>query len=175
MKQHLQFSLRELLIVVLFAGLGLASLRTGGIIGSIVVMLAIVVTTAFAIVAFVGRHSSQAFAIGFVIPVILYAVVVLAVGKSELDPYAGRLLTSRLLRPMFGLIAKKIWTNVATGQVVPDYDPTTDPNRFASPMGLSESPDRPTFMSLGHVLFDMLLGYAGARFALLVYRKQPEH
>ncbi len=180
MKSQLQVSLRELLFVVLFAGLGLASLRAGGFVASCTVFLAIVVTMCLAIVAFVGRYTTQAFAIGFLIPVITYGVAVLAVGKSELDPYEGKLPTSRLLLPIFQAMAKQTWTNAWTGEVVPDYDPATDPNRAGaggggfggSPVALSESPDRPTFMSLGHILFAMMFGYTGAKFAVIVYRKQ---
>lgn len=182
MKSHFQFSMRELLSVVLFAGLGLASLRVGGVVGSIVVLLAMVVTMCFGIVAFVGRHSMQAFAMGFVIPVVAYSAMVLAVGKSELDPYEGKLPTSRLLLPMFRSMVTLTWTNTLTGQLVPGYDPTTDPNLAGtggagyagSSMRASESLDRPTFMSLGHLLFALMFGYAGAKFAVAVHRKQRE-
>ncbi|HUY91094.1 MAG TPA: hypothetical protein VMV10_20315 [Pirellulales bacterium] len=175
MNSHLQVSLRELLFLVLFAAIGLASLRAGGVVASIVVMLAIVATMCFAILAFVGRHSIQAFAIGFLLPVIVYVAAILVVGKSELDPYAGKLPTSRLLRPMFRLMVKPTWTDMSTGQVVPDYDPDTDPGGYgAAPMAFSESLDRRTFMSLGHVLFAMMFGYAGAKFAVAVHREQQE-
>jgi hypothetical protein len=180
MSSQPQVSLREILFVVLFAAIGLASLRAGGVVASCTVFLAIVVTMCMAIVAFVGRYTTQAFAIGFLIPVIAYGAAVLAAGKSELDPYEGKLPTSRLLLPLFQVMAKQTWTNLLTGQVVPDYDPTTDPDRAGpvgggfggSPMGVSESPDRPTFMSLGHVLVAMMFGYTGAKFAVIVHRKQ---
>ena len=176
MKSRLQVSLRELLLFVLFAAIGLASLGGGELMGSILVMLAIFATMAAAIVAFVGRNSVQAFAIGFLLPVLVYAAVVLAAGESELDPYTGKLPTTRLLRPMFRLMVKTTWTDMSTGQVAPDYDPeTVDPNpvNFGAPMmGASESLDRRTFTSLGHVLFAMLFGYAGAKFAVAVHRKQ---
>jgi len=174
-----QISLRELLFALLFAGLGLSSLRAGGLLASATFLLAILLTMGFAIVAFVGRDRLQAFGIGFVIPVIAYAATVLAIGKSELDPYEGKLPTSRLLQPMFRLMAKQTWTNAFTGEVIPDYDPATDSNMGGggggfggSPIGLTESLDRPTFMSLGHVLFAMMLGYTGAKFAVAVHRSQ---
>lgn len=177
MKSRLQVSLRELLLFVLFAAIGLASLGGGELMGSILVMLAIFATMAAAIVAFVGRNSMQAFAIGFLLPVLVYGAVVLAAGESKLDPYMGKLPTTRLLRPMFRLMVKTTWTDMSTGQVVPDYDPETDHNpvNFGAPtMGASESLDRRTFTSLGHVLFAMLFGYAGAKFAVAVHRKQHE-
>ncbi|MEO8498921.1 MAG: hypothetical protein ABI614_27985, partial [Planctomycetota bacterium] len=147
---------------------------------SCTVFLATVVTMCLAIVAFVGRYTTQAFAIGFLIPVIAYGIAILAVGKSELDPYEGRLPTSKLLLPVFRVMTKQTWTNVLTAEVVPDYDPATDPNRGGaggggfggSPMALSEFPDRPTFMSLGHILIAMIFGYAGAKFAVIVHCEQ---
>ncbi len=182
MNSHSQFSLRELLFVVLFAGLGLASLRAGGVLGSITVFLAIVLTICLAIMAFVGRGQLQAFAIGYLIPVVAYAAIVLAVGKSELDPYEGKLPTSQLLKPMFRAIAKQTWINVMTGEVVPDYDPASVPNRMSgggggfsgSQMGLSEYPDRPTFMSLGHMIIAIMFGYAGGKFGVAVHRRPQE-
>lgn len=187
MKAASQLSLRELLAIVLFAGLGLASLRAGGVFASIVNFGAMVLTVCFAIIAFVGREQLRVFAIGFLIPVVAYAGIVLTVGKSELDPYEGKLATSQLLRPLFRMIAKPIWTNTLTGEVVPDYNPAKDPNRggggmggggmgglAGSPMGYSESPDRSTFMSLAHVLVAMMFGYAGGRFAVAVHCRQRD-
>jgi hypothetical protein len=181
MKSQPQISLRELLIVVVFAAFAFAALRTGGILHSVAVMFAIVVTMALAIVAFVGRNTTQAFAIGFLIPVIAYAVTVLVLGKSELDPYSGKLPTSKLLLPLNRMMAKQNWINLSTGQVVLDYDPKNDPNYptsgayyGASPMGISETPDRATFMSTGHILFALMFGYAGAKFAVWVYHRRPK-
>lgn len=173
MKSYLQFTLRELLFVIAFAGFGLASLVNGGIVGAIMVSLAMIITMGLAIVAFVGRRSRQAFAIGFLIPVIMYAAIVLAVGKNELDPYAGQLPTWRLLRPMFAVMSKEIWQNAATGQIMPDYDFANDPNQGAG-MRLHYSPDRQTFMSLGHLLIAMMLGYAGAKLAVIVHRRESK-
>ena len=172
MKTPLQVSLRELLFLVLLAAIGLASLRAGGIAGSIVIMLAIVATMGAAIVAFVGRHSMQAFAIGFLLPVLVYGAAILVIGQSELDPnYRGGLPTSSLLRPAFRLMVKVEWMNLATGQIDPNYDVATDPTSGAVMIG-QESLNRHEFMALGHVLFAMLFGYAGAKFAVAVHRKQ---
>ncbi len=183
MKTFFHFSLRELLFVVLFAGLGLAALRAGGLLASLTLMLAITMTMCFAIVAFVGRRQLQAFAIGFLVPVVTYAGIVWAVGVSELDPYSGELPTSQLLQPVFEVIVTQAWVNITTGKIDPGYDPATDPNRNlgggggggfsgSSPMRISELPDRQTFMCLGHVLIAMIFGYAGAKFAVGVHRRQ---
>lgn len=179
MKSHLQFTLRELLVVIAFAALGLAALAKGGIVGAITVSLAVVVTMCLAIVAFVGRREKQAFAIGFLIPVVMYAAVVLAVGKSELDPNFALLPTSKLLRLIYSAIAKQTWVDEFTGKVIVGYDPTkvsSLPSGFGytAPMRLVESLDHGAFMSIGHILAAMTLGYAGAKFAVLVHRRESK-
>lgn len=181
MKLPAQFSLRELLCVVLFAGLGLAALRTGGMLASVMVFLAYLLLSALGIVVVVGRGPLQAFAIGFVIPVIIYGTVVYAMGSNELDPYAGKLPTTRWLLPVQKAMVQRTWIDMSTGQAVPDYDPatdTTDGNAGGGGfgggrmMGISESPDRATFMGLAHLLLALLFGYAGAKFAVVLYRRR---
>lgn len=167
MKTFPQFTLRELLFAVMFLALGLASLRAGGVLASITILLAIVLSMGMAIIAFVGRGELQAFAIGFLIPVIAYAASILAIGRSEFDPYEGKLPTSRLLLPVYQAIVQEEWID-STGKVVPKNWTGTFNNR----PGLKETPDRTTFMSLAHVLIAMLFGYAGARFAVVVYRRR---
>lgn len=183
-KSLFQFSLRELLLFVLVAAIGLTALKIGGTVASLVMLLAVAVTTGIAIVAFVGRGEVRASACGFVIPVIAYTATVFAVGKGEFDPYEGKLPTSQLLSKAHVAIAESMWIDAFTHEVFPDYDPTTDPNRnFGGGLGGGgvgggrmmtqiQSPDRPTFMSLGHVLFGLLFGYAGAKFAVAIHRSQ---
>ena len=93
--------------IVLFAALGVAALSTGGLLASMVVGAAIVFTTAFAIVAFVGRKQLRSFAIGFLIPVVAYSATVLSLGNSELDPYEGKLPTTKLIKPAFELFVRR--------------------------------------------------------------------
>ena len=181
MSKYRQFTIRELLLFVLFFGAGLGGLSNGGLFASVVLGVAIFVTTGFAIVAFVAQDELRACAIGFLIPVISYAVTILSVGSSELDPYQGKLPTTKLLQPAHRLIVKTEWINVMTGVSVPDYDPATDVNRggggggFGGTVVFRETPDRNTFMSLAHVLMAMMFGYAGAKFAVFVHHRQsPE-
>ena len=177
MTKHHRFTLRELMLVVLFAALGIAGLSAGGVLASIAVGIAIVVTMGSAIVAFVGRDELRAYAIGFLVPVLSYAAIVLSIGKSELDPYDGHLPMTRLMRPAFELVVETTYVDAFTGEPVPDYDPAIDQNPMSGlGMGggplVSESPDRRTFTSLAHVLFAMLFGYCGAKFAVWVHTKQ---
>lgn len=178
MKGLPQISLRELLAMVLFAGLGLASLRTGGLIASITTIVAIVFLMCTAILAVVGRGQGRIFATGFLIPVVIYGGIVFAAGDKELDPYNGRLPTSRILQTLWPVLATQTWTDLRTGQVVPNYNPAVHGpmggmGGMARAMSL-ETPDRPTFMSLGHILWATIFGYGGARFALAVYRQQQK-
>jgi hypothetical protein len=180
MKSHRQITIRELMLLVLFAGLGIAGLSTGGVLASTTIGIAIILTTGFAIVAFVGRDQLRSLAIGFLVPVVGYAATVLSVGSSELDPYEGKLPTSKLLQPAFQFIVRTEYVNFMTGEPVPNYNPATDPTRGAgggfggTAVGLKETPDRATFMSLAHVLLAMLFGYAGAKFAVWVHCRQSK-
>jgi hypothetical protein len=177
MVAYQQLTIRELMAIVLFAATGLAALSRGGLFASIVIGAAIIITTAFAIVAFVARAEFRSFALGFLIPVVTYSAAVLSIGKSELDPYEGMLPTTKLLKPCFELLVNREYVNLMTNQPVPDYDPTANTGlggggMGGSPVGMRETPDRPTFMSLAHVLLAVMFGYIGAKFAVWVDRKQ---
>lgn len=177
----LQWSLRELLVLVLFVGLAFTSLPlAGGIVWSVTVMLSFFLCTGMAIVCFVGRHELRAFAIGFVIPVVAYACLVLTLGQSELDPYSGRLVTSQALRPVFDAVVTTKWVDTWTGKEVPSDDPRVAAQQAGgggmsgAGVGLSESLNRPTFMGFGHLLFALAFGYVGGKFAVAVYRRQHD-
>lgn len=175
MKTFPQFTLRELLFAVLFVALGLASLRAGGVLASITIMLAIVLSMGMAIIAFVGRGELQAFAIGFSIPVVAYAATIAAAGSSEFDPTEGNLPTSKMLLPLFNTMTQEIWIDDLTGEVIPDFDPAKDTYRGSAGFGSavrSNYPDRQTFMTVGQVLAAMFFGYTGGKFAVLIYRRR---
>ena len=174
MSKYPQLTLRELLLGILFLGLGCAGLVAGGVMATIVLGVELIIIMGVGIVAFVGRDEARAAAIGFLVPVVVYAASIYALGSSELDPYDGKLPTTKLIEPAFRVIIRKEWINAMTGEPVPGYDPTKAPvggGGFAS-VGLKETPDRTTFMSVAHALLAMLLGYAGSKFAVYVYRRQ---
>jgi len=180
MSKYPQLTLRELMLGILFIGSGCAGLLTGGVMATIVLGVALIVTIGVAIVALVGRDELRAAAIGFLVPVIVYAASIFAAGSSELDPSEGKLPTTKLIQPAHQLVVRAEWVNLMTGEPVPDYDPTTTAptgpygaNRFAAPpVGLKETPDRTTFMSVAHALLAMVFAYAGSKFAVYVYRRQ---
>jgi hypothetical protein len=172
MSKYPQLTLRELLLGVLFIGLGCAALVAGGVMATIFLGVALILTVCFAIVAFVGRDEPRAAAIGFSVPVTVYAASIFAVGSSELDPY-GHLPTTKLIQPTHPLIVRQEWINAMTGELIPDHDPTT---AITGPgflqVSLRETPDRATFMSVAHTLLAIVFGYAGSKFAVYVHRRQ---
>jgi len=172
-----------LILIVAFFALAISSLRDGGLLASFAVFAGIVLVMALAIVAFVGNAQPRAFAIGFLLPLLVYAATVLAAGSNELDPYDGRLPTTTILRYAHQALVTTTWTDTLTGKIVPDYNPANDSKRGSgngtfggSSMAIHEHPDRPTFMSLAHLLLAMMLGWTGGKFAVYVYRTQnPLH
>lgn len=175
----INISLRELIVIVAYCALGIAALRAGGWLAALVVFSGIVLVMALAIIAFVGTAQPKAFATGFLLSTLVYAATVIAAGNNELDPYDGRLPTTIVLRYAHHALVTTTWTDFATGKVVPDYDPAKDAQLgnggggFGGPsVMLQESPDRPTFMSTGHMLLAMMLGWVGGKFAIYVYRTQ---
>jgi hypothetical protein len=178
-----QISIRELMILILFAAVGLGGLLTGGLLASAVIGVSAFLTTSIAIVAFVGHREIRVKAIGFLIPVIAYELTVLSLGASEFAPYTGRLPTTKFLQPVHRLMVRTAWIDMTTGKVVPDYNPATDPSRNAGGAGglggmggmmtVLETPDRAAFMSLAHVLLGKMFGYIGAKFAVYVHNLAP--
>ena len=161
----------------MFVALGISGLSVGGLLASIVTAIAIVASTALAIVAVVGRKELRSFAIGFLIPVVAYSAMLLSIGKSELDPYAGKLPTTKLIRPAFEMIVKIEYVDFTTGEALPDYDPAANPGLGGGGfggVGIREIPDRSTFMSLAHVILAMICGYIGAKFAVWIDRNHAD-
>jgi hypothetical protein len=177
MSKYPQLTLRELMLGVFFVGLGCAGLVAGGLMATIVLGVVLITIMGVGIVAFVGRDEVRAAAIGFLIPVFVYSVSIYSLGSSELDPYEGKLPTTKLIEPAFRVIVRQEFIDAMTGEPMPGYDPTTAPVGGGGSFGLSsvslkETPDRTIFMSVAHALLAMVLGYAGSKFAVYVYHRQ---
>ena len=119
-----RFSLRELLIVFLIIALSLGALRVGGLLATLVLISGFAFLVAMAINAFAAKATTRTFAVGFLIPCAVYAAILTASGKRELDPYRGTVPTSKLLLQMHEYIVGKTFYDSA-GTVVTDYDPST--------------------------------------------------
>lgn len=181
----LRISLRELLLLLGLCAVGCAALKYAGdgwwtilSTGALLLFLAAAVTAA------VDRGRPQAVATGFVLAATIYALLLYAAPRDgseqsrELDPYNGKLPTTRLLKPLFEAIVSRTWIDGNTGQEISNYDGSPSAGGFFGGMGpavhLRESPPRESFMAIGHLLWTLLLGYFGARLADYLYlRRQP--
>lgn len=185
-----RFSLRELLLLLGFVAVGCAALKYAG--EAWVTALSAVVLLLFmlsAVSAVVDRGHRQALAIGFALCMGVYGIP-FSQENRELDPHAGRLPTTKLLKPLFTALVNGVYIDSSTGKIVPNYNPANTvyslggggfggggvaPTGF--PMGVYylETPPREKFMAVGHLLWALLLGYIGARLAGWIYiRRQRE-
>jgi hypothetical protein len=166
----LRLSLWELFLVLGLVAVGCASLKYAGEVWWIVlssVMLAGFL--AAAVVAVVGRGPMQARAIGFVLCVAIYMLLLWSApsinggsASREFDPYTGQLPTSKLLRPLHAALSTQTWIDSATGQLIPNFDPRAG---MALNVFSVDSLDRGHFMAIGHLLWAFLIGYLGSRLA----------
>jgi hypothetical protein len=120
---------------------------------------------AVAVIAFVGRSTQRAFAIGFTVCAVVYAGMLLSLGDKEFDPYSGFLPTSTIMRPVLDVVAVRKFMDVRTNVEVPP--PAAGSS--ATYIGVSETPDRNMFMRIAHLLWADLLALIGGMFAVAVY------
>jgi hypothetical protein len=161
----LRISLRELLAGLAFVAVACAALKYAGERWwTVLSAVALVGFLAAAVVAVIERWPSQARAMGFVLCVAVYALLVWSgpdyagnQHNSELDPYSGRLPTTKVMRPLFEAL-------VTRQQIMM--------SGFGGAMMTQESPDRGQFMAIGHLLWAIVLGYFGSRFAGWLYARR---
>jgi len=116
------------------------------------------------------------------VPVLTYGGIHYGSNRDELDPFDDFAMpTTQSFRPLYHTIVTSTWVDMGTGEELPDYDPTANPVRHAGggmlPGGMSmvtvrETPTRRTFTLLLHTLLSVLLGFAGARFAVYVHARE---
>jgi hypothetical protein len=167
-----RLSLRELLTIVAFVAIGIASLKYANDFW-LAVVAAVTMLSFFAvtIVAIVDGGPRQAFAIGFALTMLAYGLILLT-GRTtlgfggnsyskniEMDPYDGRLPTTRMLR----------YVHIAVTE--------TQEAVVGSPFSgmakqVVEKPQREILMPIGHCWWALVLGYAGGRFARWVYGRR---
>ncbi|HEV7281442.1 MAG TPA: hypothetical protein VGN57_14675 [Pirellulaceae bacterium] len=191
----LQFSLFELLAILLFAGVGAAALRGGGAVALILVQAALWLFVVVAILAFVGRGSWRAFAIGFLLGAAGYGIPPLYVGVGELDPYEAKLPLTKVLLPVWHSVTTPIYVDPMTGDEFRSdqvqlfangvaVDASAVPpggGGFMAPeyrtldgrvVRWSEKPLREEFMLVAHLLFAVAAGYVFGKLATAVYRRR---
>jgi len=194
----LRFTIRELSLVTAFLGVGCAALKYASDTWITILSAGLLALfMAATIAAVLDRGQWQARAAGFAICVAIYGALLWSARTNagndsrELDPYTGGLPTTKLLKPLFEVMVKRTWIELATGKEVPDYDPTKASGMgggfggegggfggegggggFGGGVGGRESPPRAKFMALGHLLWAALLGYLGSRFAYAIYLRR---
>jgi hypothetical protein len=183
-RRLLRLSLGELLLVVGFFAMASAALKYASATWWVILSsAALLLLIGAAVVAAIDRERRQAKASGFMLSMAIYGIVFYCSAPideygrhRELDPDRGRLPTSRLLAPLHQGIASRNWIDSRTGEVVPEYDPNMGTGfGYGSGAGgivVRESPPRRQFMAIGHLLWAMVLGYAGGRFAAWIYDRR---
>jgi hypothetical protein len=149
----LRFSVRGLLFMVTFCALAFAALKFANngwwLAVSTTAMLLLLAMT---IVALVDRGPRRAFAIGFLASVVVYGTLLFAAGRAELyTRYTFlRLPTTQQLVWLFTVVEEDT---------------------------IVRSPNQMAFMSIGHVLWAVVLGFLSGQFARFVYarREEPMH
>jgi hypothetical protein len=171
-------SLRELLLLVALAALAIASIRYATTTWrTAVYTITMVVFMAGAVVAVIDRGPRQAFAIGMVLTMIIYAISVRngVYGERginrELDPDDGRLPTTRISSYFYRPVITYRWFNGDTGGELVNYDPQNPPTGLRSKVFRRDikSPSTEDFMQIAHSWWALLLGYLGGQFARFVY------
>ena len=182
-----RFSLRHLLALVAAVAVALAALKfAGDVWWTVLSTAALVVFLAAAVIAFMERGGRQAAAIGFVVCAGIYGTLLFVVqlwhdGRSgEFDPYEGILPTTKIMFPVFQATVTNTWTDSATGEIIPDFDPANPGPYNVSGSFFSgqqyakhqEIPYRTDFMRVAHLLWAVLFGFVGGWFAGFVYRRR---
>jgi len=129
----MRISLRELMIVVAVAAVGMAGLKyaSGGM-GTVVQAMTGLVLLGLIVKAAVDRGRGQAFAVGFVLCAIVYLLVALVENpRSRSSPQTDIFGTRRLIGNFYSWIATTTLIEAETGKVV------TDPG-FTTPTGDAE-------------------------------------
>jgi len=176
---NLKFTSRDLLGFAAFVAITLASMRMGGPLAVVALIAVGLLAIALLIVALVGRDNRRAYAIGFLVPFLVYAAIHSFTGHDELEPYDDFALpTTRSFQRPYMTFRTLTWIDLATGKSIPDYDPTADPSLHSGGVGGigsapkvtgRETPDRATFSLLAHSLIAVSLAVIGAKFAVLIH------
>jgi len=165
-----RLSLRELLMLVALVALAIVSLKYASLTWQgFVLSLTLLAFVAAAIAAFVDRGSRQAFALGMVVTMTIYAALL------PTATLGSQLPTSYVLSMIRSGMLTRTYVDRQTGQPLPDYDPNNmttplgvNPRAFVRPRQITMPPSS-QFKIIGHSWWSLLLGYVGGRFAQFLY------
>lgn len=169
-----RISLRQLFFFMAAVALAIVSLKYASVFWQgFIGLLAMLAVFAAVIIGVFERGPRQAFAIGFSIVVLGYALLILAGLRSQLP-------TSLLLDRLYPAILEPGWMVTDSGERVPE---ATAGRIRATYTGPSLSPIQPQnyplpdfYYPIGHYWWTMILGYVGGALARFIYirRKQVQ-
>lgn len=174
----MRFSLRELLIVLTVACLAVpALLFAGPVVKGIAVTGVGAAMLAAAIHAAIDTGRRRALAVGFLIPAVAYAGMLLLAGSPEHDPYKGKFWTSKVMQqPLAWATADRSYYVDFQGKRTKQPPPAPRGGGgggfgggFGGAFAYREIPARDDLMPVAHCLWTLLFGYLGMKYAGWVF------
>jgi hypothetical protein len=175
-----RLSLREMLVLIAMVALAIASMKYASPAWrTCVYAITMAIFMWAAVISVIDRGPRQAFAIGMVLLMVIYGVLLINAprrgeGNLELDPQRGRLPTSRAVKHLFPPMETIEWLDSRNAQVLPSFDPANPPPGIRAYSVTRRTPDQATLMAVAHCWWALLLGYVGGRFARVVYLRRSD-
>jgi hypothetical protein len=178
-----RLSLQEILILLALLAMAIGSLRYATDAWLAMVMAVALVAFLVAVVeAAVDRGSRQAFAVGFVLCMVIYTYLVAAAPlgfdvqkwarlSPEMNLDEGRLPTTLVLRQLYARVQQLRWIDPMTGQEIVGLDPNVM-SAQAGPAVRKNVPRAEVFGPIGHCWWALFLGYLGGWIARFVYLRR---
>jgi hypothetical protein len=181
----LQFSLAESLLVALYACVGIAAAKSGGLLAWLTAEATLVLFFAFVVAAIFARGVARAFAVGFVIGAAAHGLFLFYFGASEFSPEEAKLPYSKIVAPVWTALGPEVYVSLSTGKDVPrsevqtirrSYDSGQTEIRLQTADGSRvekvERPAREDFMLVAHALGVAAAGYILGKLAAVMYRRR---
>lgn len=178
----LQFSLAESLLVALYACVGVAAAKSGGLFAWLFAEATLVLAVAFIVAAVFTRRAARAFAIGFAIGFCAHGLCLVYFGASEFSPTAAQLPYSKIVSPVWVAMRPERFVSYSTGLEVAredlqeDYVEPMFQTQLLAPDGsgvyLVERPPREDFMLVAHALGAAAAGYLMGKLAAVLYGRR---
>jgi len=169
------FSVRGLLVCVIFAAFAIAALTTGGSIATMLHALVVVLALLIAITAVAGTKLPRAMACGFLVPAIAYGGLLYSSAHDEYDPHEGKLFSTTIGRYGYEALYRPWYTSEEGKKVSPNFvevHGADHPESLPNARIVGEFPVRSTYMTSVHAITFILVGSFGALYAGWLHRMQ---
>ncbi len=148
----MKISIAELLAIFAFVALTMGGLTTIASISWLATSINLVAVLAFTVSAIVAVGPHRAFAISFLVPVIIYWGIVLTISNNELGIFSGKLPTSQLFQDYF--LRPSYQTGALSGTDVQQRRDHAE-----------------SLMPCGHMAVSVALGYLAGKYGQLSTRR----